>query len=1230
MTRQHPVPLVIVGIGCRLPGDVTSPEKFWDLLSDGKSAWSKLPTGRYNGESSLHPRSNGNKGTHNHASDHVLSQDIAGFDADFFDLLPQEAASMDRQQRLLLETTYEALESAGIPQEQIRKSNTAVYMATFTGNYGRNISKDSMGIPKYPMTGTGETTLANLLSHIFDLNGPSVTLDNTGCSGGMTAVSQACQSLRAGDCDLALAGASNLISYQDHVVPTKDKDSRSDSFDSQQSGHGREEGIATFVIKRLDDAIKARDPIRAVILDIITNRDGYTTGITFSNGAAQQALESKIWESTGVSPIDVGYDEAYGTGMPAGDDAKLDGILKVLGEDCENPIYVGSVKSNIGQLKNLSGLAAMIKAILVLQHMSIPPDVNLETERASHRIEQKKLEIPRTLTVWQLEGVPRVSINSFGYGGTNAHAILERYTRSRPNFVLEIPRLFVLSAASQHSLLSVLENTQQWLSQQPNEKLSLSDLSYTLCQRRSILPWRFSCVATTKQELIDNLERGAKKSGVTKQASDNVDLSFVFTGQGAQWAGMGRELLSYVTFRKSIYRSRDILQDLGSSWDLVEELLCENGESRLMEAELAQPSITAIQIALVDVLRSWGIVPDSVVGHSSGEIGAAYAAGYLPQHTALKIAFFSRFSTGVPQTNGYREGGMIAVDIREKDSTKYLAKAVDAFQNSPRSTTLSGDDTVTTEISELLTGDGVFNQGLDVDTAYHSHHMQAAAEEYKRGLGYIEIDSSLKPARFFSTVTGDEKTEGFDSDYWVSHLASGVRFCDALQNLVRAGQDSNRYAQPQLVLVEIGPHSALEDLARQCITGLPDQITYDYIPALIRGKGAIQSIIAMVGNIFDRGYPVELGLALKLDGSSNDASVLHNLPPYSWDHSQKFWHESYPIRDYQPQRHPYHNLLGTRMTYPPLQPAWRHLVGVQGLRWLKDHVVDGSITFPDAGYLCMVIEAASHLAKDNYPKKRVKQYRLRDLSFLKGLIIPESRTRVEVQLSFTSVRSADPSKEIKYNFSVASFTEDEHWSQNCRGSVIVEFASEVGHKSFDTLRTYEESLEILDQAAMKVVTSDDLYSELGRVGHEYGPAFSGIVSFSTDGDCAVSHIIIPDVAEVMDAQHMQPYIIHPTTLDILLHTSLSLVNHKPGAGLVRTVKIQELAISADIQNVAGEYLSAITSLTSKRFGAAEADILVFPDKGVRDSTPVISVSAIQLQSLGPENGNAQIPRYNHS
>ncbi|KAB2098602.1 Highly reducing polyketide synthase [Alternaria gaisen] len=465
MSSESPlIPLAIVGIGCRLPGGggggATSPEKLWDVLVNGQSAWSKVPADRWNEEAFLHPDPDDRNGTNNHAGGHFLDQDLAVFDASFFNITPQEAASMDPQQRLLLETTYEALENAGIPEANINGSNTSVHVAMFTRDYDRNAYKDTVGILKYQVTGTGEAIMSNRISHIFNLYGPSMTID-TGCSGAMTAVSQACMSLRSGDCDVALVGAVNLVLSPDHHISMSNlhmlnAEGKSYAFDSRGAGYGRGEGVATIVVKRLDDAVRCRDPIRAVILDAVINQDGYTAGITLPSSEAQAQLERKALDRVGLKPQEVAYIEAHGTGTAAGDAAELDALSSVFCVDRNLPLYVGSVKSNIGHLEAVSGMAALIKATLMLENEAIPPSINFSKSKENLRLDERNIKIPTALQPWPKGASARICVNSFGYGGTNAHAFLER-APERPTVMgpKNTPYLVLLSAKSQASLSNV-------------------------------------------------------------------------------------------------------------------------------------------------------------------------------------------------------------------------------------------------------------------------------------------------------------------------------------------------------------------------------------------------------------------------------------------------------------------------------------------------------------------------------------------------------------------------------------------------------------------------------------------------------------------------------------------------------------------------------------------------------------------------------------------------------
>lgn len=619
------------------------------------------------------------------------------------------------------------------------------------------------------------------------------------------------------------------------------------------------------------------------------------------------------------------YVEAHGTGTVAGDFEELTAIAKVFTNPqrhTHTPLYVGSIKGNIGHTENTSGLASLVKAALILDRLQIPPTAGLANLKPGLPLEH--IHIPTELLAWpQLEeekrrnnAPPRVSINSFGFGGTNAHAILEKApppppctaaTTGRP-----VPHLFIFSASSKASLAKLVAAYHSWIQLQ-DEDVDLASLSYTLCHRRSRLSWRYSCVASDHKSLRTRLHEamvGVNASPAVSSARDHPGLVFVFTGQGAQWVGMGRELISSSeTFRASIRASRAILLELGATWDLEAELVrswdAEGPAGRLSTAELAQPMTTAVQVALVELLRSFGLLlrggPCAVVGHSSGEIAAAYAAGYLSAQQAVGIAYHRGFMAGAVKLRGLPPGAMLSVGLGENEAlpfTKGLSRgtATIACVNSPKSVTVSGDAEAVDEISARLAGqeeEGVtiFHRRLLVDTAYHSYHMHAVAEEYRRRLETLGLDEEQTCCTsggpdgiaFFSSVTGMPKTSGFGVEYWTTNLVSPVRFHDAMRTL--ADNTDNHYRDQRSVsFVEVGPHSSLGGPVRQCFAnreGRAGSLSLTgYHSVLQRKADAISTTLALVGHLFELGVEVDFDAVPVLSSLPSTGKVLSNLPSY--------------------------------------------------------------------------------------------------------------------------------------------------------------------------------------------------------------------------------------------------------------------------------------------------------------------------------------------------------------
>ncbi|KAK7984416.1 hypothetical protein PG989_011818 [Apiospora arundinis] len=1226
---QEPMPpIAVVGISCRLPGGANCPDELWQFLDKGGEAWSPVPPERFNEAAFHHPSADDPNGSSHHRGGHFIDADVRDFDASFFRISPQQAAAMDPQQRFLLEMSYEALESAGWSREHVAGSDTSVYTAMFTADYERNLYKEPLDLPVYYTTGTERSILSNRISHHFDLHGPS-----------------ACQGLRAGESGAALVAAANLTLGPDQHVGMSNlhlvgASGRCHPFDRRGTGYGRGEGLVVLALKRLDDALRDRDPIRAVIRGTAVNQDGYTPqGITYPNGAAQAALIRTAYARCGggLRPQDVAYVEAHGTGTVAGDTEELSALADVFASSSSSssssntprslPLYVGSIKGNIGHTENTSGLASLVKASLILDHEQIPPVAGFADPKPGLPLD--KMRIPTEMTPFPISAgiTPTVSINSFGFGGTNAHVILQKGPRPPPLQRINddddsSPRLFVFSAHSESSLKMMMRAHLDWLAKEP-DLLSLADLSYTLCHRRSRLNWRFGCVAQDRESLMQKLQRGLENGGAVGGANPSSGFRprtsdpyviFVFTGQGAQ---------------NPSPRLSAMLKELGAEWDLAEELQRDAPETRLNTAALAQPATTAIQIALVDRLRAQGIRPRVVVGHSSGEIAAAYATGRLSHRAAVGIAYHRGCCAAAASSSSLLpRGAMMAVGLGEQGVAPYLknlacGKVGVACVNSPGNVTLSGDSDAVDEVAGRLAADesGVFHRRLMVDTAYHSHHMQVVAEEYLGRLGRLPVDESCGDTAqeddaiaFISSVSGRLKTDCFNSAYWTANLVSQVRFCDAIQTLVnyRVSESSGRDA----LFIEIGPHNALSGPVRQTITE-PDapRLDFNYYSVLQRKVDAVSSTLSLASSLFERGVKFDMNHVTSLTRGLKTANVYTNLPAYPWDHSDKHWYESRVSRQYRTRPDPYHDLLGVRVAdSTSIEPRWRHMVCLNTLPWLAHHVVDGLVVFPGSGYLCMATEAIRQIFRERHsssPQQRLETIVLRNVSFHRALVVPSPPRRVEMQLSL------DPqsAKSLAFAFRVTACT-DGHWYEHCSGFVEAHLADGLDSaaitKPSQTVST--NSYQSSDDGRT-ALDPRELYAELADVGNMYGPSFTGIKSFSMTSDSvqAKSTVQVPDIASLMPAAHQAPHLIHPSTLDILLHTALPLVGRRLGRGSVMPTHIEELVMSATdaIPQDPGSILTAFTTLNSSRLRTSHADLAV-----TSGDIPLLNMYDIEMRSLG--------------
>ncbi|KAF2725988.1 thiolase-like protein, partial [Polychaeton citri CBS 116435] len=697
--------------------------------------------------------------------------------------------------------------------------------------------------------------LSNRLSYFFDLNGPSVSLDSA-CSSSAYAVHLACQSLRMSECNSAFVGAASLIVNTNALVlldtmGALSPDGKCYSYDSRANGFGRGEGGACLILKRLDDAIAAGDPIHSVIRHTVGNHSGRTRGITMPSQPAQEDVLLRVHREVGLEPSETSYVEGHGTGTQVGDPIDAGAIANVVGKDRTDPVYIGSLKSNFGHLLSASGMLAIVKAILMIRHDTILP--NAWFEELNPKIDASKLKVPQKPAPWPSNANRRVCVTNFGFGGSNGAVLLDKYigdgtsngnshkfarvngiNTNGHSEVQKSLRLFAFSAKSEKSLSLFLSSFVAYLEQMPplsaNETF-LADLSFTLGQRRTHFSHRLALAADSVEDLTQQLSALTVSSIGKANAERENTPAFVFTGQGAQHAQMATELHRYEAFARVLRDAEDYLQHFGATWSLAEELAKSDREgSRINDPEISQPACTAVQLGLVALLNSWGISPTIVAGHSSGEIAAAYTAGSLSFETAMAIAFFRGKSTvELHEKSSSVRGGMIALGTDIDTATTLLehtagvGRAGIAAINSPNSVTVSGDIAVIDAIEQVANAQGLFNRKLRVSVAYHSHHMELVATSYFAAIEpYCNLDSksidfkSSGKAIFFSSVTGrvERANSLTNASYWVKNLVSPVRFLEAVEGIISTPDTDGKFAN---VIVEVGPHAALKGPINQIV-----------------------------------------------------------------------------------------------------------------------------------------------------------------------------------------------------------------------------------------------------------------------------------------------------------------------------------------------------------------------------------------------------------------------------
>ncbi|CCC12643.1 hypothetical protein SMACR_07941 [Sordaria macrospora] len=1152
------MPIAIVGMACRMPGNVATPAEFWELCTRARSGWSEIPKQRFNSARFHHPNQ-GKGGTLNPLGGNFLNVDLAAFDAPFFGLTEKEAISMDPQQRLLLECTFEALENAGIPKHTIVGKDVGVFVGGSFPEYESHLFRDSDTIPMHQATGCAYAMQSNRISHFFDLRGPSFTAD-TACSSSMVAIHLACQSLRTGESSSALVGGCHLNILPEFWVSFStcrllSDTGRSFSFDNRGTGFGRGEGCGMIVLKPLDQAIKDNDPIRAVIAATGLNQDGKTPGITMPNGSAQEDLMRQVYGNAGLDPNLCGFVEAHGTGTRVGDPIEATAIHNVLGQDRtpRNPLWIGSVKSNIGHLEGASGIAGVIKAALMLERGFILPNHDFKQPNPKIPWKEWNLKVPVTQRPWP-RGKKYISVNNFGFGGTNGHIVLtaapflgpKTSGPSHDDTIMASDKsgpgrkLYVVTANDKAALSQQMKNIVVYLEQRPEifQVDLTSNLAYTLGQRRSLLQWRAAIPAINSFELIEAIN-GEKV--ITGKETEPLRLGFIFTGQGAQWYAMGRELYEqYPTFTTSILLADTCLAALGAEWSLIEELGRDSKTSGVSEAHISQPSCTAVQLALVNLLRGWGLRPTAVAGHSSGEIAAAYAAGIIDFESAMAIAYHrGRLIPILKQKYPELKGRMMAVGGSKKEFTPLIEGLQEkevriACYNSPSSLTISGDEPALAELERICEKKQLFNRRLVVDVAYHSHHMNLVAKDYRASIANLP-----PPARtgvqFHSSLYGHlVDAADLQPNYWVDNLTCPVRFSEALQSMLAPVGDHKHGVN---MLVELGPHSGLQGPIKQVLKEVGGSAPkIPYASALVRKRNAVETALELAAQLFTRGANLDFG-AVNFPKPTKPPTLLTDLPRYPWNRSTRYWQESRMTDMHKNAVGSRSDIIGVLANYSSdLEPTWRNIVRLDDLPWLRHHKVQNLIMFPMSGFLAMAMEAASQKAKSKH--RSFDKYQMRDIAITKPLVIPDNDIEITISLR-PHQESTLISSETWDEFRVCSWSSGQGWVEHCVGLIATAKTTDndvvrglqAGNGFEDHLRSVTPTTDDTQWAS---VNSQQMYETLNKLEVMYGSTFQGLDNINACDTQSTGDIVVTDVAKEMPGGHLTEAVVQPAFLESLI------------------------------------------------------------------------------------------------
>lgn len=934
---QHE-PIAVIGMGCRLPGGVRTPEQFWAALSAGDELLEEVPADRWSNDTYHDSNADAQGKICTRRGGFIRDPDC--FDAGLFRISPREAASMDPQQRILLEVAWEALEHAGIAPDLLYGSDAGVFMGLSALDYLSLMTRELDEAALEPWFGTGmaHSAASGRISYTLGLRGPSLSID-TACSSSLVATHLACESLRRQECGLALVGGINLmLSPVNHIVFSRAHmlapDGRCKTFDARADGYVRSDGAAVVVLKRLSDALAAGDRIWALIRGGAVNQDGASGGLTVPHGPAQERVVRAALARARVDAAQVSYVEAHGTGTALGDPIELNALATVFDKSHNRarPLYVGSVKTNLGHAEPASGIIGLIKLALQLERGKLAPHLHCQEPTPRVAWDKLPLQIPTALTDWPRYGTERIGgVSSFGFTGTNAHLVLQEPppSRAEPRGAADA-ELLCVSARTESALAELCERLACRL--EASDAPGLGELCHSQNTAKAQLPYRRGLVAKTHADAVQLLRARPGAAVPVRQAPR---VAFLFSGQGSQYTGMGRQLyLSSPVFRETLERCDAVLRR-EHGWSLVEALYGDPPSALLAQTRLAQPAILSIELALVALLQSWGVVPTFVMGHSLGEYAAACVADVLSLEDAVHlVARRAELMQALPNA-----GAMFAVQCPAAELEPLLASHQDSVSiaalNGSKQTVLSGSLESLEQIQAALTSRKVACRRLDVSHAFHSPLMRPMVEALRELCRCVTLRTPRIP--LVSNLTGAlTSSELCDPDYWVRHTLGTVVFRDGLQTLSEQGCD---------FYLEVGPRPTLLPMLRgvpQIPARAPRAATLD--PA----RSDDQQLKQAAAKLFEAGVQLNFSTMQPALGQARVA-----VPSYPFQRDRHWYTSQKPVQTKLAR-----GLLGSRVVDPAAEHAFEGELTTAQHDYLSDHRVVSRVVFPASGYVEIALSAA--------------------------------------------------------------------------------------------------------------------------------------------------------------------------------------------------------------------------------------------------------------------------------